>query len=116
MKRLQWDRDKEEANLSPEQKEILHLKEENSRLKGLLELREDRSALEKYQVDSRNRILGFAGAIIFAITVVFFSALVLLQSQSAQKDEQLKERNDIIKKLKKGVMYIPPGAGDASQQ
>ncbi len=57
MQRLQWNKD-HGANLSPQEKELQELKDENRRLKGLLELREDRAALEKFQIQTRNLIFG----------------------------------------------------------
>jgi hypothetical protein len=114
MKRLQWDKDRDTANLSPHEKEILALKDENRRLQGLLELREDRTALERFQIQSRNRILYFMAAGLAAITIAFFSFLVLIQAQSAKKDESLKRDNDIITKLKgkRGAVYTPTSADE----
>jgi hypothetical protein len=107
MKRLQWDNDKSK-DLPPLEREIAALKEENRRLQGLLELREDRNELEKFQIQSRNRILIFCGSTIAIIVAVWVVSAVSMMGQIANQDREIKQDKDTIVKLKKGgALYLP---------
>jgi len=109
MKRLQWDKNRG-AELPPLEREILELKEENRRLEGLLELREDRTALEKFQVQSRNRILGVGLGMLAVLILAWFSSWLYLESQIASRDQELKLSKEAYSKLKnqRGATYFSP--------
>lgn len=55
--------------------EMHFLREENRRLKGLLEIREDRSELERYQIQSRNRLVSMFIVGVFAVLIILVSAI-----------------------------------------
>jgi hypothetical protein len=82
---------------APLEQEVVFLRDENRRLKGLLELREDRSALEKFQIQSRNKLIALFGLVIVAIGVSTFYVIGTRETINEQKIE--------IYKLKHGAIY-----------
>lgn len=105
MQRLQWNKDKG-SDLPPLEREVLALKEENRRLQGLLELREDRTELERYQIQSRNRILTFSSVILILVVGSWFMSWVYLQKQISDRNELIKQDASVIYKLKHGATYL----------
>lgn len=80
--------------LSPEV-ELQQLREENRRLKALLELREDNAELERYQVQSRNKLLGL---LVFTVLCVGVSWIMYFETKS-QLNEQVFEAKAQVKQM-----------------
>ena len=91
-------------DLPPLERELYELREENRRLKGLLELREDRTELERFQIQSRNKLMGIFGAFV-AVLAVF--AIIAYAEHAEIKQEQ-----QTIIKLKKGAIILPNDSSD----
>ncbi|HEY3781081.1 MAG TPA: hypothetical protein VGL56_08375 [Fimbriimonadaceae bacterium] len=82
---------------APIEQEVVYLRDENRRLKGLLELSEDRSALDKFQVQSRNKLIILFGLLLVCIGLSTFYVMGTRATINEQKIE--------ITKLKRGVIF-----------
>lgn len=69
--------------MSPEA-EIRNLTEENRRLKALLELREDNTELERYQIQSRNKLLML---LVFTVLCVGVSWIIYFETKAQLNTE-----------------------------
>jgi len=80
--------------LTPLENELQLLREENRRLKALLELREDNSSIEKYQVASRNKLI-----ILIVFVVVFLGGAGLELNVRKQLNRELAAEREKVQQL-----------------
>jgi len=80
--------------MSPEV-EIRNLQEENRRLKALVELREDNAELERYQIQSRNKLLLL---LVFTVLCVGVSWIFYFETKK-QLDNQIFEAKAQIRDM-----------------
>jgi hypothetical protein len=94
-------------SMSVEQ-EVRQLQEENRRLKALLELREDRSDLEHYQVQSRNKLL-VLGIICFVLmgTTLAYTFVSKVETNREVNESRLALKRMVDDAQKKGVQQVP---------
>jgi hypothetical protein len=80
-----------------EEVELQYLREENRRLRALVELREDRSRVEQYSIQSRNRLVLLFTIALVALGGSFIAAMVTKRDLNEQLTEsrlQLKQIRD----------------------
>lgn len=104
MNRTRWT-NRNNDGATPLENELNALQDENRRLKGLLELREDRTELERFQIHSRNRILWLM-LISVVLIVTTFGASMVYHVMSTNHLKQEFQR-DMIYKYKNATVVIP---------
>lgn len=78
----------------PQLQEIISLREENQRLRVLVEMREDRAELERYQIESRNKLLlllAFCVVLSTASFIYYFQLRAQLKATQQENAEMAKE-------------------------
>ena len=102
--------------MSPEV-EIRNLTEENRRLKALIELREDNQEMERYQIQSRNKLLLLLVFTVLCVGVswiLYFETKAQLNAQIEEARAEVRQMDNKLRQTGKISIQNPPGT-DQSQ-
>ena len=103
--------------MSPEV-EIRNLQEENSRLRALVELREDNVELERYQIQSRNKLLLLLVFTVLCVGVswiFYFETKRQLDLQIFEAKTQVRDMENRMRQTGKFNIESPPAVSEPAQ-